>query len=78
MLVAAAAQGAIEYGIGKGRQEVEQGKITFGNGWDEARGAVAYVPGVNLVFDGARAVAGEKVMISEVVESALGTVSWFA
>ena len=76
MIVAAgAAQGGVEYGIDKGRQDID-GEITFDTPLEEVRKVTSYIPGANLLFDAGRAAAGEDVDAAEIVQGAMTTAAW--
>jgi hypothetical protein len=83
MAGASAAQGAVEYGIDKGRQMVEEGQISYDDSpANEARKAISYVPGVNLAFDALSLAADDSVTMEEsqqdILESTLNTLGWVA
>jgi hypothetical protein len=76
VLVASTAQGGIEYGIDKGREDVDNGEITFGTPTEEARKVTSYMPGVNILFDAGRAAAGENVEANDFVQGVTTTAAW--
>jgi hypothetical protein len=77
MVGTGAVQGGIEYGIDKGRDMVNDGKMNFDSDtYKEGRKVVSYIPGVNLIYDGAGRAAGHQVEDSELAESGITTAGW--
>lgn len=75
ILTAGAVQGGVEYGIDKGREDID-GEITFDTPLEEVRKVTSYIPGVNILFDAGRAVAGEDVDAADFVQGATTTAAW--